>query len=195
MWGLEALLSNANSTGTAITNYIGGVNRATSGNTWFHCNMLGNGGTDRPLTLDLMQQAFDQCEIERDTSPGIILTNHALKRRYASLLVADKRYPPGGEITLDGGYKALEFNGVPLVADPDASLTLTPQKLERMYFVSLPSLEVAQLEDFGWMDRDGSTLKAIAGYDAYEAVLFAYMELCVNDPAKNCVLYDIDESA
>jgi len=92
-------------------------------------------------------------------------------------------------------YKALEFNGVPLVADKDASLTYTPGVLQRMYFISLPALELAVLEDFGWMDRDGSTLKAIAGFDAYEAVLFSYMNLCVNDPAKCAVLDDLDEAA
>jgi hypothetical protein len=64
-----------------------------------------------------------------------------------------------------------------------------------MYFISLPALELAVLEDFGWMDRDGSTLKAVSGKDAYEAVLFSYMNLCVNDPAKCAVLDDLDEAA
>lgn len=192
MWGLEALISNANPS-NAITDTIGGITRV--GNAWWQSNVLSNSGTVRPLSLDLMQQAFDQSEIEGSSVPGLILTNHACKRRYASLLVADKRYPPGGEITLDGGYKALEFNGVPLVADKDASLTLTPQVLQSMYFLDMAALKLLVLKDFGWLDEDGEVLKFVSGYDMWEAVYGCYMQLAITNPPACTALKDIDESA
>ena len=83
-----------------------------------------------------------------------------MKRRYAGLLQADKRYPAGGEITLDGGYKALEYNGIPLTADKGAGTAENPGLLEGIYWVSLDNLEFLELEPYQWMDKDGAVLFA-----------------------------------
>jgi hypothetical protein len=202
LWGLQAIVAAVNPGGTGQANgldgatyadsYIGQVTR--TGNPWHQANVLGNSDTLRALTLDLMQQAFDLSDIEGDTFPGLILTNHAIKRRYASLLQADKRYPAGGEITLDGGYKALEFNGVPLVADKDASLTFTPQQLNRIYFLAMSSLEYHILEDWGWMEKDGAVLSRVSNKDEYEATMYSYRQLGVNRSNANTVLTDLAES-
>lgn len=201
-WGLQALVSDldpeafASPHDNGLTDDVGTIDRNTD--SFWKANLVGNSGTLRALTLDLMQQAYDQSDIEGDTVPGLILTNHALKRRYGGLLVADKRYPAGGEITLDGGYKALEFNGTPLVADKDASLTATPSVLRRMYFLSMSSLELQVLKDWGWLQRDGSVLKmkpSTTTYsDSWQAFLGAYMELAVSRPNANTLLDDIDEN-
>lgn len=191
MWGLEALISNANP-GNGLTDLVGLTSR--TGAKEFQANVLASGGTVRALDLDLMQQAEDQTEIEGEAEPGLILTNHAGKRRYAALLQADKRYPAGGEITLDGGYKALEFNGTPLVADKDASLTLTPQFLRGFYFLTLSSLSLEQLSDWDWMDKDGAILARVSGVDSYEATLRVYQEFCVWRANANAFLGDIDEN-
>jgi len=204
MFGLESLVSASNP-GNGITSSTGGLvgQIDRTGNPWWQSGSFFNTtpGTLRPLTLDLLQQAYDQSEIEGDTEPGLILTNHAGKRRYASLLVADKRYPAGGEIKLDGGYSALELNGVPMVADKDGSIALgTNNTLNRYYFLSMSSLELQVLEDWGWLDEDGHVLKAKTGgstasyADAWQAFMAAYMELAVNRPNANVVLGDIDES-
>ena len=207
VFGLEALVSASNAgngLGTAAgeDGLIGQITR--TGNAWWQANSLLNGGTVRPLTLDLMQNAFDLSEIEGDSVPGLILTNHAMKRRYAGLLVADKRYPAGGDITLDGGYSALEFNGTPLVADKDGTLTNTPSVLRRMYFLSMSSFEQQILKDWSWLDADGSILKmlpstvtsGIGTYkDSWVAYMGSYQELACTRPNSNCVLGDIDEAA
>lgn len=191
MWGLEAIVSDADP-GNGLTATVGNIARASYA--WWKANVIANGGTARALTLDLMQQAFDESEIEGDTDPGLIVTNHAIKRRYAALLISDKRYPPGGEITLDGGYSALEFNGVPLVADKDASQTLEPGFLKAMYFLAMGSLEFEVLEDWQWMQRDGAILHRVEGYDQYTATMFAYIQLATNRPNANTKLADILES-
>lgn len=190
IWGLEGLCDDADP--SSLTAGPGGLAKATY--SWWRANMLENGGTNRALSLDLMQQAFDLTEIEGDDKPGFIATNHAIKRRYAALLQADKRYPAGGEIKLDGGYSALEFNGVPLVADKDASLTRTPGVLNRIYFLCLPTFERYQLVDWEWMQKDGSILKWVSGYDQYEAALRCYFNVGCNRPNANSVLGDILES-
>jgi hypothetical protein len=199
LWGLEALISDANpGTSSGITDLVGTLTR--TGTVQWDANVLDNSGTNRDLTLDLLQQAYDVTEIESDEVPGLILANHAIKRRYAALLVADKRYPPGGDITLDGGYKALEFNGTPLVADKDASLSLgTNNSLNRIYFLTMSSLEMQVLRDWGWLDEDGSVLKmkpATESYaDAWQAYMGAYLEMGIVRPNANCVLKDITETA
>lgn len=191
MWGLEALIAAANP-GGGLTTYPGEISK--SSNTWWRSNVLDNGGTARPTTTDLMQQAFDKSDIEGAAVPGLIVTNHALKRRYAALLVSDKRYPAGGEITLDGGYKALEFNGVALVADKDAGLTNTPAVLNRMYFLDMSTFTYHVLQDWDWMDQDGAVLARVSGVDAYEGTLYAYVQLSCDRPNANTVLTDLSES-
>lgn len=199
MWGLEIVVSDKDpdqftSPARGVTDNFGEIDRSTAGGAFFKANIMTNSGTLRALTTDLMQEAMDRCDIASDETPGAILTNHAIKRRYASLLVADKRYPPGGDVTLDGGYKALEFNGVALVADKDASLTATPNVLQALYFVSMGSLEMQVLEDWQWMQKDGAVLSRVANKDSYEATLFAYMNLGCDRPNANCLLGDISET-
>jgi hypothetical protein len=199
MWGLEIIVSALNPAGftspaRGVTATFGEIDRTTGAGAFFKANVLSNSGTLRALTTDLMQQAMDQCDIASDETPGAILTNHAIKRRYAALLVADKRYPPGGDITLDGGYKALDFNGVALVADKDASLTATPNVLQALYFLSMSSLEMQVLQDWEWMQKDGAILARVANKDAYEATLACYMNLSCDRPNANCLLSDISET-
>jgi len=195
VWGLEGLIAAANPTTAGLVEKPGDLDRSTK--SWWRSSVITNpagAGTVRGTNLDVMQEAFDNSEIEGEASPGLILTNHALKRRYAALLQADKRYPPGGEITLDGGYRALEFNGVPLVADKDASLTATPQYLRRMYFITLDSMEWQNLEDWQWMQKDGAVLHRLDDYDMYGATLFSYQNIIIVRPNANVVLDDLSES-
>lgn len=205
IWGLQAIVAGGTvspygnpgngldgSTSGYEDSYIGRITR--NGNDWHKANVVANGATLRSLTIDLMQQAFDLSDIEGATVPGLILTNHALKRQYAKLLYSDKRYTGSGEVTLDGGWKALEFNGVPLVADKDASLVLTPQALYAMYFLDMSSLEYHILEDWGWMERDGAVLSRVSDKDEYEATMFSYRQLGVSRSNSNTLLTDLAES-
>lgn len=127
----------------------------------------------RALTLKLMQEMFDKVEAAAGVGygPDAILTTRAIKREYLELVSTDRRYVQSNEtLTLDGGFKALEFNGVPLLAENDAIDG-------EMYFVTMKDLQLYRMSDYDWMDRDGAILSRISGYDAYEAVLYRYAEL------------------
>ena len=184
LWGLEAIVNTAN----PEPGNFGGIDRDS--NTFWQGNIVGP-ATATTLTLLLMQQAVDESDIQGEGDVGLIITDHSIKRTYGSLLVADKRYPPGGEITLDGGYKALEFNGTPVVADKDAGLTETPALLERMYFLDLTSLFFITMGDWDWMDQDGAVLSRVSGEDAYEAVLFRYFNMVSDRPNANTALDNV----
>lgn len=160
---------------------------------WWKGNVLahasGRHAGQRALTTDLMQQAVDETEKQLADdmggaqSPTIILTTRAIRRKYVDLLVADKRFVDWK--VMDGGFKVVEFNGIPIAVDNDA--------LDGdMYFLYEPSLQIYQMSDLEWMDKDGNVLTKVAGYDAYEAILFWYAELGCSRRNVNTVLADLD---
>jgi hypothetical protein len=203
-WGLEALISDANPTTSGLTDTIGNLTRV--GNTKWQANVLDNSGTPRALTEDLMQQAFDKCDIALGTTPGLILTNHAILRKYGALLTPDRRYTGKSLITYKGGWKGLEFNDVPVMADKDAGLAQKPDTLQRIYFLDLGAFELHVLKDWGWNQRDGAILKQSVGtlsggtwtyggyVDAWEAIWCAYLQLGIDKAQSSCLLDDIIES-
>jgi hypothetical protein len=143
----------------------------------------------RSLTTKLMQSCIDDMEEELadDTggalNPTIILTTRAIRREYIDLLVADKRFVDWK--TMDGGYKVVEFNGIPMAVDNDAHAG-------EMYFLYEPALEIYQMSDQEWMEKDGAVLSRTANYDAYEATLFWYSELGCSRRNVHALLTDID---
>lgn len=199
-WGLEALIAAANPTNAGITDLVGAKTRVA--NRWHQANVLANATVLRPLTTKLMQQAWNESDIERDLLPGLILTDHALLTEYGCLLTPDKRYPAGGTIKLDGGYRGLDFNGTAVVADKDASLTNNPQYLRRMYFLSGSSLWYIINEDWDWIDDDGAILHRAQGsagtytgqVHAFEAYLCAFVQLGIEGARSCTVLDDLQDS-
>jgi len=159
---------------------------------WWQANVFshpnGRFAGQRALTTVDMQEAVDAIEeqLSDDTgnalSPTIILTTRAIRRQYVDLLLADRRFVEWK--TLDGGFKAVEFNGIPLVVDNDAIDG-------DMYFLYEPALQIYQMSDLDWMDKDGNILNRIANYDAYEATLFWYAELGCSRRNVHSVLTDI----
>jgi hypothetical protein len=89
-------------------------------------------------------------------------------------------------MTLDGGFKAVDFNGIPLVPDRDC-------RKNRIYYVSPESLKIFRLSDFDWMEKDGAVLNRVANGDAYEATLFHYGNLGTIARNANGLLDDILE--
>jgi hypothetical protein len=197
VWGLEMLVSDQkdpeNVSLNGITQQPGGIDRSSAA--YWKANVLGNSGTNRDLTLDLMQQAYDESDIQGDSRPGAILTNHAMKRRYAALLIADRRYP-GSETPFegDGGWRGLEFNDGIVMADKDAGKSDDPSTLNAMYFVTMAGLERHVSSDWEWMQEDGAILSRVASRDAYGAIYRTYFQLVCPRPNMHTKLADLSES-
>lgn len=138
----------------------------------------------RALTLNLMQKMFDNVEeaAGKDYGPDLIMTTRALRREYLSLMQADRRNV--NTMKLDGGWTALEYNGVPLMVDNDAIDG-------EMYFLTTRDIQLYRMSDYDWMDKDGAILSRLSGYDAYEAVLFLYAELGCSRRNTQGVLVDL----
>lgn len=124
----------------------------------------------RALTFKLMQKMFDKVEIKAGVGygPDMIVTTHSIRREYKELCDADRRTV--NMMTLDGGFSAIDYNGVPFTVDRDAIDG-------EIYFLTLKDLQLYRMSDYNWMDMDGAVLSRIANTDAYEATLYRYAEL------------------
>jgi len=124
----------------------------------------------RALTFKLMQEVFDEVEENAGVGagPNLILTSRAIRREYLELCRADRRSV--NTMQLDGGWTALDYNGVHLVVDNDAIDG-------EIYFLTTSDLQLYRMSDYDWMQKDGAILSRVSGYDQYEAVLFRYAEL------------------
>lgn len=143
-----------------------------------------NSGVAQNLSTDLMQQALDLAEEIGQGDPSIILTSYGCRAAYLDLLVADKRFV--NTMELDGGFKALEYNGIPLVADKDCTAG-------HMYFVDESAMSIYRSSDFFWLDRDGSVLHRLDDKDAYQATMAYYAELGTSRRNSHAALLDIQE--
>jgi hypothetical protein len=138
---------------------------------WWKSQVFTNSGTKRDLTTALMQEPLSAIAVNSDFSEqdvAFMLCNYNIRDKYVSLLAADKRFP--NAMTLDGGFKAVEFNGLPLVPDPQC-------KRGTIFYIVPEVLKIYRMSDFDWLDKDGSVLSRVSNADAYEATMFMYGDL------------------
>lgn len=96
-----------------------GIDRAAYAE--WKANVLLNGGVARPLSFDLMREMrkmiYDAC----GEMPDLIMCDSTQHEAYGKLFGDQRRYVQevtirGQKIVLDGGYRALEFDGIPIIA-------------------------------------------------------------------------------
>ena len=160
-----------------------GINPATD--TWWKPNRIDNGGTNRAISEQLMRQAIDLSELEGGKI-DLITASYGVRASYEALLQQFKRFV--NPMELEGGFKALEFDGKPIIVD-------RYHESNRMYFLDTSELDLYQLADFQWMERDGAVLHRVSNKDAYEATMFCYETLVTYKRNSHTELADITEPA
>jgi len=157
-----------------------------SSNLWFKSNVQesSSAGNNYAISESRMQLAMDRAETEGDGTPSLIVTTHGVRRAYVDILTANKRFIT--TIDLHGGFKALDYNGIPLTVDKDALANTA-------FFIDESTLKIYRASDFDWMDKDGAILSRVSGYDAYEAVIYLYANLGCDACNKSTVMRDITE--
>ena len=196
MMGLAGIVANVNvddigcsdGTTTGISasyeDALQGLDCVTS-YTWFQAitdyHASGRWAAQRALDLTLIQTMFDMVEeaAGKDYGPDLMVTTRAVRREYLELVQADRRFV--NTMTLDGGWSALDYNGVPFVVDNDAIDG-------EIYFLTLKDLQLFRMSDYAWMEKDGAILSRVSGYDAYEAIFYRYAELGVLNRATQGIL-------
>lgn len=174
--GLEAIVNN---TGT-----LQNIDSSQAANRFWRATVLDNGGTNRSLSEVLMQTAFDAVE-DNDGRVTLMVCDYGVRRAYLNLLTSLKRF--SNTLELEGGWKALDFNGKPLVVDPDCPGNL-------IYYLDERHLKFYQMNDPSWAEEDGAVLHRVSGKDAYEAFYFWYVEFGTDKRRVHAVLKDITEA-
>lgn len=146
---------------------------AVSGNDYWTAQVVGDDtcATLLPIAFEDMQEVIDLIATNSDYNEGDIefaIMSHGVRRAYYKLCIAERRHV--NTMELDGGWKALDFNGIGLVADSQCRKNV-------MYFIVPDTMKIFQTADWDWADMDGSYLSRVANEDAYEGYLFGYMNL------------------
>lgn len=149
------------------------VNASLDANDWWRAVV---DSSTTALSFSTMQQMLDNiAKASEGHRPTLIITDYTQRRKYFELwganetsgIGAARRY--ANTMVLDGGFEAVEYNGIPIVVDVDS----TPG---HMYFLHEPDIAIFRNEDFFWLDRDGKILHRLEDKDAYQATLACYYE-------------------
>jgi len=168
---------------TTYVTTLHGISRSTYAE--FAGQILANSGTNRPVTLDLLQQGFLQAEQNGEGEISLGVGTYNLWRKIGNLMAPDRRYTPS--MTLAGGFTALDFNGKPIVADRDAPAN-------NFWWLDESTFTRYELADWDFDDTDGSTLHKVSNEAAYEALLYYYAEMACTDPGNSVNIRDLSET-
>lgn len=153
-------------------------------------------GTATAISEGRMIQMVDRVRTNGGNTT-LLLTSLGVRRAYFGLLSQLRQSV--NTLELKGGFKGLAFatdNGdIPLVSDLDCQAGF-------MYFLNEKELKIYHAGDWSWMNRDGSmwnrvmavnSSQTIAAVDAYQAVMFKYMQLGCHRRNSQGVIRNITE--
>ena len=140
------------------TGNIYGLSRAT--HKWLVPYMKTNVGS---ITETVIQKAIDYLDETAGSRVNFIVCSSGVKRAFQKHLATYKRNVD--VMSLEGGYKALSYNGIPIVSD-----RFCPAGT--MYLLNTDDFTLHQLCDWKWLEgEDGKILKQNAGKPTYTATL------------------------
>ena len=155
-----------------------GVTRAI--NKWLNPYIKSDVGA---ITESAMQTAIDEIEDVAGGSVDFIACSSKVRRAYQEEIGSYKRNID--VMNLQGGFKALSYNGIPVVTDRFV-------EDDAMYLLSTKDFELCQLGDWQWLEgNDGKIIKQKEGYPVYTATLVKYAELLCNRPNSQAKLSGI----
>ena len=162
-----------------------GIDSSVAGNEWWKAKQVDGGNTT--FDEDVGQLLLDQIGAE-GWETEMLLTTRGIRRRYVNTLKAQKRWNDANAGTMHGGFKYIDYNGLPLVFDDDC-----PKQY--MFFIRPSDFLWVQLNgnDFRWMNRDGAILRKVetTDLDAYKATLSKYCDLGVMRRKTQGTIYNL----
>ena len=122
----------------------------------------------------ILQEAVDFLEENTGSNIDFITCGAKVKRMYQDYLATYRR---NIDVTvLEGGYKAISFNGIPIVSDRFV-------EDDTLYMLDTSKFTLHQLCDWEWIEGEGGKiLRQKAGYPAYTATLVKYADLICDQP-------------
>lgn len=126
------------------------------------------------VTISAIQDAIDAVEENAGGTVDFIVTSYKLRKQYVDHLAKNRTNID--YLTLDGGYKALSYSGIPVVADRFVADN-------DMYILNSADFKLHQLCDWRWLEGEGGTvLHQIASKACYSATLVKYADLLCERP-------------
>jgi len=160
-------------------------NLAVASYPWHASTILGNSGTGRAVSDLLIQEMLDEVEQAGDGEVSGLYTSYGVRRAYQALLSAEKRLV--NKYELRGGYNTISYNDMPIIVDKD-------MPTGKIFGLDEAAIKMYKMADYDWMDEDGAILSRVSGKDAYEAVLYCYMELGTGARNAHGLLEDLNEA-
>src|SRR5262252_1266781 len=161
------------------------INSSTAGNEFWKAKQSDGGNTT--LDEDMSQLMLDRIGAE-GWETEMLLTTRGVRRRYVNTLKTGKRWNDANALTMHGGFKYIDFNGLPLVFDDDC-----PK--QHLFFIRPEDYLWVNLNgnDFRWMNRDGAILRKVENpdQDAYKGTLYKYCDLGVHNRKTQGVIYNL----
>lgn len=126
------------------------------------------------IDTEKMQQAIDMIDEYTGSATDIILCAYDSRRAYLDACATTRTNVD--YMNLDGGFRALSFNGIPVVADRFIDDG-------QMYFLNSRDFKLHQLCDWRWLEGDGGKIiRQNAGSATYTATLVKYADLICDRP-------------
>lgn len=137
------------------------------------------------ISETIIQRAIDYLEENAGSKVNFIVCSSGVKRAFMKHLATYKRNTD--VMDLKGGFKALSFNGIPIVSDRFCPVGT-------MYLLNTDDFTLHQLCDWKWLEsEDGKILKQNAGKPTYTATLVKYADLICSKPCGQAMLSGIAE--
>ena len=138
------------------------------------------------ISETVIQTAIDHLEENAGSKVNFIVCSSGVKRAFQNHLSTYKRNLD--VMDLNGGYKALSYNGIPIISDrfcPDGT----------MYLLNTDDFTLHQLCDWKWLEsEDGRVIKQVADKPVYKATLVKYADLICTRPCGQAMLKGITEA-
>ena len=126
------------------------------------------------VSVGAIQDAIDAVEETSGGAIDFIVTSYKMRKQYVDALSGNRTNID--YLTLDGGYKALSYSGIPFVADRFVADN-------DMYLLNSADFKLHQLCDWRWLEGEGGTvLHQVAGKACYSATLVKYADLLCERP-------------
>lgn len=181
-WNKEpyGILDLVGSTGT-----VHNINSSTAGNEYWKSQV---DSTTTTLDESAMIKVCDGIRTRGGKRPSAVFCSLGVRRAYFNLLTSLRRYNEPKEWT--GGLVGLAFNyekEIPVVSDIDI-----PTK--HMIFVTESEVKIYRNKPWYWADDDGSVLKYVHDYDAFEGLMKQYWQVVTHQRNAHGKMTNITEA-
>ncbi|MBO5363116.1 MAG: phage major capsid protein [Clostridia bacterium] len=133
----------------------------------------------------MLMNAIDLIEQSSNSTPNLIICSYGVRRAIVDYYKSKGVMMP--TVELEGGVKAITFNGIPIVVDRFC-------EMGTLYILNTDDFKLYQLCDWEWMEsEDGKILRQVPGKPVYTATLVKYAELICERPNAQGRITNINE--